>query len=163
MVKKYRCTFNTARIKRQYSYSVSEICELLHVHKNTVRHWLRSGLSRIDNKCPYLIHGSTLIAFLDKRQQARKTLLAENEFYCFRCKSPTLAWERIIDITLHTEKIVNIQGICERCECAINRNISLKKLPRIAELFIIQQVHNPHIIATLHPSLTCYLQKETHL
>jgi hypothetical protein len=50
---------------------VEEIARLLVVHKNTVRNWLKQGLTAIDRHKPTVVLGSTLSHFLqDRRQRA---------------------------------------------------------------------------------------------
>ena len=59
-------------IKGTYLYEPSEIAKLFHIHRNTVRHWLKEGLKPIDDRRPVLVHGSDLKAFLARRQEARR-------------------------------------------------------------------------------------------
>ena len=57
-------TFNTRLIKRDYSYDIKELSEVLGVHVRTVREWIKSGLPLIDKTRPFMMHGSEIIAFL---------------------------------------------------------------------------------------------------
>ena len=48
---------NPNLVKRNRSYTASELAARLGVHKNTVRHWQRDGLAAIDGGRPTLFHG----------------------------------------------------------------------------------------------------------
>jgi hypothetical protein len=51
-------------VKVHRSYLIEEAANVLHVHKNTVRAWIRTGLPLIDRTRPFLIRGEDLIAYL---------------------------------------------------------------------------------------------------
>ena len=91
-------SYNSRRVCRDLSYSVQEAGELFGIHKNTILQWLKNGLSKIDGSKPYLIHGSELIAYLNKKREIRKSRCKANEFYCCRCRLPRRAWGDIVDI-----------------------------------------------------------------
>ncbi len=156
---KKKRTYNLARIKNNLSYFVPEVCESLGVHKNTVRQWLKKGLPKNDAIKPLLIHGSELKAFLAAQQSARKQPCNPEQCYCFKCKQPRSVWSGVVDIHLCNSKVINIVGLCEHCERQINKRSSVNNIPQIANTFIIQAVHNSHIIETLPPSLKCYLER----
>jgi hypothetical protein len=59
-------------LKIHRNYTVGEVADILGTHKNTVRSWIKAGLSTIDNKRPTLILGHELIAFLQARRARRK-------------------------------------------------------------------------------------------
>ena len=48
------------RVKIHRNYTISEVAQLLGVHKNTVQHWLKSGLPHIGEPRPILILGQDL-------------------------------------------------------------------------------------------------------
>lgn len=156
---KKKRTFNLARIRQDYSYFVPEICALLGTHKNTVHLWLRKGLPKNDDAKPFLIHGSELKRFLAAQRLSRKHPCNAEQFYCCRCRQPRSAWGGIVDVHLRNGKVINLRGLCEQCECPVNKSSSVENLPVIAKTFNIQTVHNPHIVETLPPSVRCYLQR----
>jgi hypothetical protein len=47
-------THNTRLIKRDYAYFISEIADLLKLHRNAVRRWLKAGLLTIDDRRPVI-------------------------------------------------------------------------------------------------------------
>ena len=145
---KKKRTHNIQRIKAGDSYFVQEICDMLKVHKNTVREWRRRGLPLIDDRRPYMILGSALKEFLRHRQSSRQHTCKPEQFYCFRCKQPRRARKNVIDATIKTAKIINLGGICEQCGCPVNKRASIKKLADIAVIFTIRAVyaHDGHLI-----------------
>lgn len=58
---------NPRLVKIHRSYTIEEIAKLFGVHKNTVRHWMKNGLTATDDKRPMLILGRVLAAFLQTR------------------------------------------------------------------------------------------------
>jgi hypothetical protein len=63
---------NHRRVKIHRSYTVEEVARLHRKHKNTVRNWVKDGLTTIDNKRPMLILGHDLVAFLKARRVKNK-------------------------------------------------------------------------------------------
>ena len=58
---------NHRLVKIHRNYAVEEIAKLFGIHKNTVRTWVKNGLSAIDEKRPMLILGHELVEFLKAR------------------------------------------------------------------------------------------------
>ena len=135
-----RRTYNTRLIKRAYSYSIDEICELFDIHPNTVRSWIRDGLEPIDGNRPTLIHGSALTAFLKDRQSGRKRACRRGELYCCSCRSPQRPWERLVDVEFLTPDRLLLKAICGQCGSRMNRIGSRSKRAEYEELFDIQTV-----------------------
>ena len=153
--------FNIARIRRNYSYTVPEICRLFGIHKNTVRDWFRKGLQKTDNQRPCLVHGEVLKKFLDERQKSRRKKCKLHEFYCFRCHAPRRAMGNLADIEPRTEKTVMLTSFCEFCETPLRKVQSGKTLPTIFQTFDIPRHQQEHIRESLSPSLNCYLRSES--
>jgi hypothetical protein len=59
-------------VRRNLSYSINETAELFALHPQAVRQWIKAGLQTIDDRKPFLIHGSELIRFLTERRSGRK-------------------------------------------------------------------------------------------
>ena len=59
-------------VKIHRNYSVEDISNLLKVHKNTVRSWLKKGLESIDDNRPILNLGSVLKQYLKKQKATKK-------------------------------------------------------------------------------------------
>jgi hypothetical protein len=159
-VKKKR-TYNLSRIRQNHSYFLPEICDCLGVCKGTVHLWLRKGLQKTDDTKPFLIHGSALKAFLAAQQTSRKQPCQPDQFYCFRCRQPRRPWGGVVDVHFRSSKVINLNGLCEQCECPVNKSGSVEKLPELAKIFTIQTVHNSRIVETLLPSVRCYLERKS--
>jgi hypothetical protein len=156
-----RKRFALSRIRQNYSYAVQDICHALGVHKNTVREWFRSGLPKIDDQRPYLIHGKELKAFLSARQASRRSKCALHEFYCFRCRGPRRAMGNLVDIEPHNEKTVMLLGYCEACETLLRKLQSRKALAKLFQVFGISTQQQEHIRECLKPRLNCDFVKES--
>lgn len=151
--------FNTNRIRRQLSYSIQEIGELLDVHKNTVRGWLRDGLPKTDDRKPYLIHGDDLRKFLNDRQKSRLRKCRVDEFYCLRCRTQRRSIGNLVDVRPRNAKTVMLSGICEVCETALNKVQSRKRLPEIVAAFDIPERQQAELFGPSTPSLNCDLRE----
>lgn len=151
---------NTNRIRRQISYSIQEITEMLAVHKNTVRSWVREGLPKTDKQKPWLIHGQDLREFLSKRQSLRQKKCGLDEFYCFRCRMPRRPFGNLADVKVRNAKTVVVCGFCEVCDTSMNKVQSAKNLAKIFQTFDIPKQLQKHIYDSTTRSLNCDLRKE---
>ena len=146
------------RIRERHAYSVDEVTELLGVHKNTVRQWLRRGLSAMDKTRPILIHGSELKRFLLNRRLLAKAPCEAHEFYCLKCRAPRTPWGRVVDVTIRSQRLFNTHAICEICDTGMYKAAGQVKLVEMLKTLCIQQVQPRHIIETLPPCLKCYFE-----
>ena len=110
---------NVRRVKIHRTYSVSEVAKLLDVHKLTVSRWIERGLPLIEQKRPFLIHGSDLRDFLTA-QQPRKQPCRAGEIYCVRCRAPKRPACDMADYVPRTATTGLLQGICPTCESLIH-------------------------------------------
>jgi excisionase family DNA binding protein len=120
------------RIKQGVSYEVAEVAELLGVHRNTVRRWLKEGLAALDDRRPILIHGSVLKAFLARRRHERRKKCRPGEFYCFRCRLPRAPWGGLADVSIRTAEVANLSALCACCETPMHRAVRRADLPALA-------------------------------
>lgn len=132
-------TFNTRRIKRELSYSVAELVELLAVHPNTVRRWFRLGLKTIDGGRPAFVHGSDLIEYLDSQRAGRRRPCAADEFFCFRCQAPRKAWEGLVELSARTPSIISLSGLCAVCNTRMHKAGSASKRVEYERAFVCTQ------------------------
>lgn len=137
------------------SYSPSEISSVLGAHKNTIHHWLKEGLSKLDNQKPYLIHGRDLHTFLQQRKQNRHKKCQPNEIYCLKCKQPRKVWENVVDLIVYNDKQLMIQGLCAICAHKVNKLGTTKQIDNYKKQFVVQEQHQPRIYDTSKPSSIC--------
>jgi len=119
---------NHRLVKIHRSYTVEEIAELFAIHKNTVRNWVKSGLSTSDDKRPMLILGIDLVAFLQARRTKNKRPCRPGEIYCVRCRAPKFPAASMAEYKPITEKFGNLVAICPDCGAIMNRRVSLARI-----------------------------------
>jgi hypothetical protein len=153
-------TYNTRLIKRAATYTLDEIASLYGVHINSVRQWIASGLSPIDEKRPILIHGSVLFKYLNQKQAKRKHRCSPLQFYCFSCREPRKPLDNLVIIEKQGEHIIRLRAICEICGTRMNKAGSQTKLAEYSEIFSVQSLETPHIDMCLEPVDNCDLEKD---
>ena len=120
------------RVKIHRNYTISEVAQLLGVHKNTVQHWLKSGLPHIGEPRPILILGQDLKDYLnDRRQKARKPCPI-GHLFCLKCRQPRRPAAQMLDYTPISLTSGNLRGICEVCETIICRRVALINLATVS-------------------------------
>ncbi len=122
---------NHRLVKINRSYTVEEIAKLFNTHKNTVRRWVKEGLTTTDDKHPMLILGHVLTAFLQARRIKNKQSCKPGELYCVRCRAPRLPAGSMAEYGPVTEKFGNLTAICPDCHSIMNRRVSLAKIDQI--------------------------------
>ena len=133
-----------AKIHR--NYTVEEVSGLFGIHRNTVREWVKRGLSTNDNRRPMLILGRDLVAFLRARRARNKMTCKPGEIYCVRCRIPRAPAGDMADYRPVTAALGNLIGICPECEAMMYRCVSLAKLEKVrGKLDITMPQALPHI------------------
>ncbi len=107
---------------------MEEIANLLGVHKNTVRRWVKAGLATIDDKRLMLILGNVLVAFLKDRRIKNKQSCKPGKLYCVGCRAPKSPAGNMADYSPVTGKFGNLKAICSDCDSIMNRRVSLAKI-----------------------------------
>ena len=120
-------------VKIHRNYTVDDAARLLGVHKNTVRIWIKAGLSVLNEKRPALILGHDLKEFLKERRTKNKRPCKPGQFYCFRCRVPKYPAGDMAEYKPVTEKFGNLIAICPDCETIMNQRVSLAKIERICD------------------------------
>ena len=148
---------NYHRIKKNYSHSIAEICDTLGVHKNTALRWIKEeGLKTIDDRKPFLIHGTDLKEFLQKRQDGQKVKNKnDDKIFCVKCQKHQRPFGNLIDIFMFTKTRGNLQGLCEVCDTKIFKGFGIKKLELIKKTFDVGQVHDSHLREGLSSPSNC--------
>lgn len=126
---------NHRLIKIHRSYSIDEVTRILHVHKNTVRGWIKSGLSIVDQSRPTLILGSELRRFLEARRNAAKRPCPPGTLYCLKCRQPMPPALGMVEYVTLNDTTGNLIAFCRDCETMMYRRARLdtlhSKLPNI--------------------------------
>jgi len=122
---------NPHQVKIHRNYTVEEAANLLEVHKNTVRQWIKQGLPVIDDKRPMLILGPDLFDFLQAKRTKSKRPCKPGEMYCLRCRVQKVPAFNEAEYQPKTENLGNLYGICPDCGTGMNRNVNPAKLDQI--------------------------------
>jgi hypothetical protein len=122
---------NHRLVKINRSYTVEETANVLSVHKNTVREWIRARLPTMSEKRPILILGRELRAFLQARRQKNKQTLRPGEIYCLRCRAPKCPAGDMAEYLPMNENVGNLRAICPDCESIMHRCVSKAKLGQV--------------------------------
>ena len=150
---------NHRRVKTHRSYTVEEVASLFGIHKNTVRHWIKNGLTSIDSKRPMLILGSDLVEFLQIRRTRNKQTCKPGELYCVRCRIPQPAAEDIAEYSPTNERTGNLIAICPVCDAIMNRRVSLARIGEICgDIDITFPEDLQHIVERTRPSVNSDLR-----
>jgi hypothetical protein len=150
---------NHRRVKSLRSYTVEEIAGLFGIHKNTVRNWVKNGLTPIDSKRPILILGSDLVTFLQARRAKRKQKCRPGELYCVHCRIPKSPAGDMAEYSPVTEKVGNLIAICPTCNAIMNQRVSLAKIGLIScEIDITFPKQLQHIIKSTNPTVNSDLR-----
>ncbi|MEH6504154.1 MAG: helix-turn-helix domain-containing protein [Cycloclasticus sp.] len=126
-------SFNPNKAKIHRSYVVEEVADLFGVHKNTVRSWVKAGLSVCDDRKPILILGGSLRAFMQERKSKHKQKCQPWEMYCVRCRKPQTPAGLMADYEVQTETRGRLIGICPVCEGGINKFAQLTAVEALME------------------------------
>lgn len=150
---------NIQRIRRNVSYTVEEVTACLGVHENTVRAWLRSGLTALDDKRPLLIHGAVLAAFLKEKRDARRCPLQPHEFFCMKCRAPRPAQAGKVTATARNQKTFYLAASCTICGTSMRKAASHKNYDAEHQATTVQA----HLSDTSAPSVDCDLKGEPQI
>lgn len=118
-----------AKIHR--NYTVEEVASVFHVHRNTVREWVKRGLPTNDDKRPMLILGRDLAAFLQARRVKNKRPCQPGQIYCVRCRAPKAPAGDMADYKPVTATLGSLIGICPDCGVLMYRRVNVAKLHQI--------------------------------
>jgi hypothetical protein len=152
-----KLTYNLRLIRAAYSHSIEEIADLFSLHPNAIRQWLKAGLGTIDNRRPYYIHGTQLIAFLSARQRGRKQCCAVDEMFCFRCRAPRRPLRREVIVETLNSRQTLVRGACELCGTKMYRSCSTAKAPDLHQVFTV--MGSARLCETDEPFVKCELDQ----
>jgi hypothetical protein len=152
---------NPRAVKLHRSYSVPELAACFGVHKNTVRHWQRDGLTALDGNRPTLFLGAAIRAFLSKRNASRKRPCTPGTLYCFKCRAARPAAMGMVDYVSINDVSGNVRAICATCETVMHRRARKAALATIMPGCDVQFVQAPsRLKGSSKPSLNCDLERQ---
>ena len=154
---------NPRLAKVHRAYSVDDISRLFQIHKNTIRTWLRQGLTPIDDQRPTLVLGCELRRFLSDRRARSKQSCGPGRIYCLPCRAPKMPAGSMAECIVTGETSGTLQGICPDCNRMIYRRVNPLKIEEFRgdlELTITRPRLRISDTARLH--VNCDLTKGEH-
>jgi hypothetical protein len=121
------------------SYTVEEIARLYDTHKNTVRNWLRSGLTPIDDLRPILVTGPCLNAFHAGRRAKAKRPCAPGELYCVPCHKPQRPAGDMAEFVPLTALTGKVRAICPDCGRLLFQRVNAARLAAFRALIDVSE------------------------
>lgn len=125
-------------VKTHRNYTCHEAAKLLGVNKRTVAAWIKSGgLPALTDQRPFLILGSDLKAYLEKRR-APKAKCLPHQCYCFTCHTPRDPAFDELEYYAKTPKQGHLRALCEVCSTTMNKGASPATLKAIDTQYSVQ-------------------------
>lgn len=147
---------NPRRAKLHRSYEVAELADRLGVHRNTVRHWIKSGLPVIDGTRPFLILGSAFQEWWGEKRKTAKRPCQPGQMYCFKCREPKAPALGMVEYTPANAVTGNLKALCETCGTMMHRNTRQADIAARMPGLAVQITQAPSSIdARAHPSPNC--------
>lgn len=141
-------------MKRHRNYAVEEAALCVHVHKHSVRRWIKEGLPTIAGRGPTLILGVELQTFLEGRRKAAKRPCPPGHLYCFKCRAPRAPWEALADYRPMTGASGDLSALCGECGATMHRRVKEADLERLwANLHVTRPLASTHLSEPASPSL----------
>lgn len=149
-----RVNLNLVKIHR--SYTTRELADCLGVHKNTVRHWQRKGLTTIDAQRPCLFKGVAVRAFLADQYAKRKRPCRAGTLYCFRCREPRAPVSTSLEYVQMRPGSGNLRAICIDCGTVMHRRVKQEEIRSVLPGLLVQiREAAPRLSGLSDPSLDC--------
>jgi hypothetical protein len=124
------------------------------VHRNTVRAWIKSGLTVCGTLRPYLIRGGDLRSYLHGRRKQNKHPCKQWEFYCLTCRAPKTPAGKMADCRASKGGLGMLEGYCTDCDRMMYRCVNLAKLDQFRNhLDITLTMADSRITQRTHPIL----------
>lgn len=126
MLRRIATRIRLIRIHRVYT--TKTLADLLKVHVQTVRSWLKVGLRPVDpNDKPTRVVGADAKSFLQGARMHKRTRLLPRQFYCSRCRAPRESLPSALGFSPYRREIASGKyfviriGMCSVCGCRLRR------------------------------------------
>jgi hypothetical protein len=150
---------NLAKI--HHSYTVRELADRLGVHKNTIRHWQRHGLTPIDDRRPLVFDGAVVRQFLKSRNQSRKRPCPIGTLYCFGCHEPRRPSPTSIEYAQTRIGAGNLRALCSECGTVMCRRVSEDAVVAVLPGLLVQiRQASSRLSGSSSPSSNCDLERQ---
>ncbi len=116
-------------------YSIAELCEALDVHYNTVRKWVRMGLTPIDDGWKMYFRGEDVRAFLIAQRERTKRPCPPGTIYCLPCREPKAPAGGMVEYRPLSPMRGLLQGICPTCGRLIHRATGPAQVETLTAIF----------------------------
>lgn len=147
---------NPRRAKLHRSYDVGELADLLGVHKNTVRQWIKNGLPVVDSSRPVLILGCDFQAWWGKQRKAAKRPCQPGQMYCFKCREPKTPALGMVDYVATNAVTGNLKALCETCSTPMHQRARLANIAARMPGLDVRRTEAPSsIVEREQPSPNC--------
>lgn len=147
---------NPHLVKIHRSYTARELADCLGIHKNTVRHWQRNGLTPIDAQRPYLFKGAVVRAYLPGKYAKRKRPCPVGTLYCFKCREPRAPVPTAVEYVQMRPGSGNLGGICIDCGTVMHRRVRQAAIHAVLPGLLVQIREAPSRLGgSPDPSLNC--------
>lgn len=147
---------NPRLAKLHRSYTVDEVARLYGAHRNTVRGWIKAGLSAIDDHRPMMIQGRAIRAFLQSRRDRAKRPCPPGTLYCCKCRAPRNPAARSAVFETRVSGAGTLRALCADCGCRMFRRARRSSLADIMPEIPVRVVEAaPHIEERPLPSAIC--------
>ncbi len=103
------------KVKRLWTYNVTEAATVTGATSATIRQWLKAGLQAVPGVRPSIVRGVDLIAFVKGRQAGRKRPCGPGRIYCLRCKEPREPAFGEVEYWPDTATKGALRGLCPVC------------------------------------------------
>lgn len=129
-------TYDPRKAKSNRSYTLKQIAALYDVHLATVQGWTRNGLTLLDDKRPYMVHGPVLRKYIEDRQAGRKWPKAPDTLPCFWCSGPRKIQNGTFKIIQSNTDKIRVQGECIDCGNGIGHGDVKANIPNLKRRFL---------------------------
>jgi hypothetical protein len=152
---------NPNRVKILRNYTARRLADCLGIHKNTVLHWQRKGLSPIDDQRPRLFHGAAVRVFLTDWNKKRKRPCPPGMFYCFSCREPRKPVPTSVEYLQKRRGTGNLRAPCSECGTIMHRCVRQGAIHTVLPGLLVQITEAPPRLSEKpDPSPNCALRTE---